>query len=245
MFSLKKLTRHSPTFYRFSQNVSHIFVAGNDCGALKAAHVGIALSDAEASTVAPFTSLDKTISATLGVLREGRCSLASSLASYKFMIMYGQIATINQLINAYLATSFTEWCWVFMDGIWVMTLAFSLPLAKAASSLAQTWPTASLLGPQTLASVLGIMAINFGFLVGALSYLWHQDWFQVCSSMNDQMCCHLLALTVCMASLLRILAVPHVGQPGRVERFGHWRQLRNRSHVSRHGLPVRQRRHCL
>lgn len=34
---------------------------GNDCGALKAAHVGIALSDAEASMVAPFTSLDKSI----------------------------------------------------------------------------------------------------------------------------------------------------------------------------------------
>jgi magnesium-transporting ATPase (P-type) len=33
----------------------------NDCGALKAAHVGIALSDAEASVVAPFTSLDKNI----------------------------------------------------------------------------------------------------------------------------------------------------------------------------------------
>ena len=34
---------------------------GNDCGALKAAHVGVALSDAEASVVAPFTSLDKSI----------------------------------------------------------------------------------------------------------------------------------------------------------------------------------------
>ncbi len=28
---------------------------GNDCGALRAAHVGIALSDAEASVVSPFT----------------------------------------------------------------------------------------------------------------------------------------------------------------------------------------------
>ncbi len=34
---------------------------GNDCGALKAAHVGIALSEAEASVVAPFTALDKSI----------------------------------------------------------------------------------------------------------------------------------------------------------------------------------------
>ena len=38
---------------------------GNDCGALKAAHVGIALSDAEASIVAPFTSLEKDIASVI------------------------------------------------------------------------------------------------------------------------------------------------------------------------------------
>lgn len=62
---------------------------GNDCGALKAAHVGIALSDAEASVVAPFTSLDKTITSVTDVLKEGRCALASAFASYKYMLMYG------------------------------------------------------------------------------------------------------------------------------------------------------------
>ena len=70
---------------------------GNDAGALKAAHVGIALSEAEASIVAPFTSLDKEISSVLDVLKEGRCALASALATYKYITMYGQIQTINQL----------------------------------------------------------------------------------------------------------------------------------------------------
>lgn len=82
---------------------------GNDCGALKAAHVGIALSDAEASVVAPFTSLDKTITSVLDVLKEGRCALASALAAYKYMIMYGQVESINQVANAYLSITFTEW----------------------------------------------------------------------------------------------------------------------------------------
>jgi magnesium-transporting ATPase (P-type) len=45
---------------------------GNDCGALKTAHVGVALSDAEASVVAPFTSLDKTITSVVEVLKEGK-----------------------------------------------------------------------------------------------------------------------------------------------------------------------------
>jgi len=69
---------------------------GNDCGALKTAHVGVALSDAEASIVAPFTSLDKSITSVPDVLKEGRCALASALASYKFMIMYGQLVVSTQ-----------------------------------------------------------------------------------------------------------------------------------------------------
>ncbi|KAL7471342.1 hypothetical protein ACHAXS_011637 [Conticribra weissflogii] len=151
---------------------------GNDCGALKAAHVGIALSDAEASVVAPFTSLEKTISSVTEVLKEGRCALASALAAYKYMIMYGQVESFNQVVNAYLSITFTEWCWVFMDGIWTITMAFSLPLAEAAKKLASKRPTASLLGPHTLMSACGILATNFLFLVIALLALWGQDWFQ-------------------------------------------------------------------
>jgi cation-transporting ATPase 13A3/4/5 len=40
---------------------------GNDCGALRAAHVGIALSDAEASVVSPFTSQDKSVRTTISL----------------------------------------------------------------------------------------------------------------------------------------------------------------------------------
>jgi magnesium-transporting ATPase (P-type) len=82
---------------------------GNDCGALKTAHVGIALSDADASTVSPFTSLDKSITAVVDVIKEGRCALASAFAAYKYMILYGQIETLTQLINAYFSISLSEW----------------------------------------------------------------------------------------------------------------------------------------
>jgi len=74
---------------------------GNDVGALKTAHVGVALSDSEASIVSPFTSLDKEIGSVVEILREGRCCLASAFSSYKFMIMYGQLETILQLVAAW------------------------------------------------------------------------------------------------------------------------------------------------
>jgi magnesium-transporting ATPase (P-type) len=156
----------------------------NDCGALKSAHVGVSLSTSDASFVAPFTSLDKAISSVPKVLREGRCALASALAAYKYYIIYGQVESYLQTINAYLSITFTEWCWVFLDGFWSITMAFSLPLSKAASRLSPVRPTASLLGTHTLFSACGILAWNILFLVIALLTLFSQDWFQ-CRKWNS------------------------------------------------------------
>lgn len=64
---------------------------GNDCGALREAHAGVALSDAEASVVAPFTSKQKSCASVVTLLNEGKCALHTSFSSYKFLIMYGQL----------------------------------------------------------------------------------------------------------------------------------------------------------
>ena len=50
----------------------------NDCGALKAAHAGISLSDAEASVASPFTSKNPNISCVPNLIREGRAALITS-----------------------------------------------------------------------------------------------------------------------------------------------------------------------
>jgi magnesium-transporting ATPase (P-type) len=157
----------------------------NDCGALKSAHVGIALSTAEASLVAPFTSIDKEIKAVVELLREGRCALASAFAAYKYYILYGQIEAFLQTMTAYLSVTFSEWCWIFLDGVWSTTMAFSLPLAKAAKTLSPSRPTASLFSLHTLSSTCGLLAINFLFNVIALLALFGQDWFQ-CRKWNSE-----------------------------------------------------------
>jgi len=111
-------------------------------------------------------------------LKEGRCALSAAFSSYLYMIMYGQVETINQIVNAYFFVTFSEWCWVFMDGFWVVTMAFTLPFAAPAKKLSNERPTSSVLGTYTLASAFGVLIINFCFLCIALGALWAQPWFQ-------------------------------------------------------------------
>ena len=47
----------------------------NDCGALRTAHAGISLSEAEASVASPFTSKEPNISCVPEVIREGNIFL--------------------------------------------------------------------------------------------------------------------------------------------------------------------------
>lgn len=59
---------------------------GNDCGALRAAHVGIAMSDAEASIVSPFSTSIRSVKSCVELIRQGRGALATSLTGYKYLI---------------------------------------------------------------------------------------------------------------------------------------------------------------
>ncbi|CAB9524521.1 Probable cation-transporting ATPase 13A4 [Seminavis robusta] len=151
---------------------------GNDCGALKAAHVGLALSDSDASIVAPFTALDKEIIGVLKVLKEGRGALASTMATYKYVVLYGQITSYNQLIMYYFQASFSEWMWTLIDGFWTISFALTLPRALPSPLLSKTRPTSSIYGVQTVSSVVGIMLIHFIFITIAFVTLFNEDWYQ-------------------------------------------------------------------
>lgn len=57
----------------------------NDCGALRAADIGLSLSEAEASVAAPFTSQSPDINCVLEVIKEGRAALVTSFSCFKYM----------------------------------------------------------------------------------------------------------------------------------------------------------------
>lgn len=76
----------------------------NDCGALKSAHSGISLSEAEASVASPFTSKKQNIECVPLVIREGRTALVTSFGIVKFICMYSitQFASVLILYGVFL-----------------------------------------------------------------------------------------------------------------------------------------------
>lgn len=66
--------------------------------ALKVAHVGISLSQAEASIAAPFTSQITDVTCVTKVIREGRCALVTSFGIFKYMTCYSIIQFITLIL---------------------------------------------------------------------------------------------------------------------------------------------------
>jgi len=112
------------------------------------------------------------------VLLEGRCGLASAFACYKNVVLYGLLETLNQILNAYYAITFAEWCWVMLDGAWIMVTSFTLATAKPHSTLSDRRPTGSPLDIITFSSVMGVFIIHVIFLAIAMKALGAEPWYQ-------------------------------------------------------------------
>eukprot|EP00494_Astrolonche_serrata_P030697 UN30965 len=166
-------------FIRRGLTVAMCGDGGNDCGALRAAHVGLSLSEAEASVVSPFTSQKKTVMSMVDLLREGRCALATSFATWKFMITFGQGYALAKFGNIYHDTIISSMGYIFMDIGLIVSITFVLPLSRPLDKLGKERPTASLLGPHTIGSIMGITFINFFFvIIGWAAIIYSADNYQ-------------------------------------------------------------------
>ena len=134
---------------------------GNDCGALREAHAGVALSDAEASIVSPFTSKQKTCMSVVDLLKEGKAALHTNISSYKFLIIYGLLFSVWKLTGFYYGVLPAMLCYLMVDVIAVVGLTYALTCAKPKDVLHPERPTSSLFSPTTLGSALGNFLINF------------------------------------------------------------------------------------
>ncbi|KAJ2995705.1 hypothetical protein HDV02_000543 [Globomyces sp. JEL0801] len=150
---------------------------GNDAGALKAAHAGIALSGSGTSVVSHFSSCNLSINSCVELVREARCSLDVSIASYKVLIMYGETLAMNGLVMYYYKVQMSQAMWIFIDGCTV-PLSWALTMAKPALKLIPFRPTARLIGFETVLSVLGQIFINSCFILAMVALLYNQSFYR-------------------------------------------------------------------
>ncbi|KAI9362422.1 hypothetical protein DFJ73DRAFT_609626, partial [Zopfochytrium polystomum] len=158
----------------------HVGMCGdgaNDTGALKAAHVGLALSEAEASIVAPFTSVRKRVSDVPALLAEGRCALETSFMAFKYMFMYPIVqlylaAIVNQLGSGLSGTEF-----LFDDTFVVLVLALLMLRTGPSARLIRDRPTDTLFSPLITVSLGGHVILCLSFFAINLIAVAEQPWF--------------------------------------------------------------------
>ncbi|KAF2086902.1 hypothetical protein K490DRAFT_57372 [Saccharata proteae CBS 121410] len=149
----------------------------NDCGALKAADVGISLSEAEASVAAPFTSRVFDISCVPTVIREGRAALVTSFSCFKYMSLYSAIQFTSVSFLYASASNLGDFQFLFIDLLLILPIAIFMGWTGAYPVLARKRPTASLVSRKVLTPLLGQIAICV--LVQAIGFkaVQRQPWF--------------------------------------------------------------------
>uniref|UniRef100_A0A665X149 Uncharacterized protein n=1 Tax=Echeneis naucrates TaxID=173247 RepID=A0A665X149_ECHNA len=149
----------------------------NDCGALRAADVGVSLSEAEASVASPFTSKTEDISCVPLLIREGRCSLVTSFSLFRYMALYSLIQFCSVLILYTVKTGVADMQFLFCDIALVTVLAVVMGKGGPSDQLHSCRPPASLLALPVLGSLfIHTCMIVLGQLT-ALFITMSQDWF--------------------------------------------------------------------
>ncbi|KAH6622255.1 P-type ATPase-like protein [Boeremia exigua] len=150
----------------------------NDCGALKAADVGISLSEAEASVAAPFTSRTFDIACVPHVIREGRAALVTSFSCFKYMSLYSAIQFCSVSFLYASASNLGDFQFLFIDLALILPIAVFMGWSGAAPVLARKRPTANLVSRKVLVPLLGQMALCIATQAIAFTAVRRQPWYQ-------------------------------------------------------------------
>lgn len=141
-------------YQSFGLSVGFCGDGANDCGALKAADVGISLSNSEASIAAPFSSNVKNITCVISVLLEGRAALVTSFACFKFMALYSMIQFTTLIILYCLGSSLGDYQFIFIDLFLIVPLGMLMSRFEPASELVPGQPETKLISISVLSSLL-------------------------------------------------------------------------------------------
>ena len=190
---LRRMLARGQVFARMSPDEKHELVekfqgldyccgfcgdGANDCGALKAADVGISLSEAEASVAAPFTSRVFDISCVPEVIREGRAALVTSFSCFKYMSLYSAIQFTSVSLLYASVSNLGDFQFLYIDLVLILPIAIFMGWTGAYPILSRKRPTASLVSWKVLVPLLGQMVVCILVQVIAFEALKSQIWYK-------------------------------------------------------------------
>ncbi|KAL1958314.1 hypothetical protein VTO42DRAFT_4631 [Malbranchea cinnamomea] len=150
----------------------------NDCGALKAADVGVSLSEAEASVAAPFTSRIFDISCIPKLIREGRAALVTSFCCFKYMSLYSAIQFTSVSFLYASASNLGDFQFLFIDLSLILPIAIFMGWIGPYSTLCRKRPTANLVSRKVLTPLLGQIVLCILVQLAAFETVQMQDWYK-------------------------------------------------------------------
>lgn len=150
----------------------------NDCGALKAAHAGISLSEAESSVASPFTSRDPNIECVVKVIREGRAALVTSFGIFKYMAAYSLTQFASVMILYSIDSNLGDTQYLYIDLFEITVFAFLLGRTEAyGGQLAPLPPQTSLMSLAPIVSLIGQMVIVIILQFASFFAVQEFEWY--------------------------------------------------------------------
>ncbi|WVQ83070.1 hypothetical protein IAT38_005208 [Cryptococcus sp. DSM 104549] len=149
----------------------------NDCGALKAADVGVSLSEAEASVAAPFTSRIPDIGCMVEIIKEGRAALVTSFSCFKYMALYSMIQFTTVTLLYSFASSLGDFQFLYIDLFMIIPIAVAMGRTLPYPKIHPKRPTASLVSRKVLISIIGQIVLNSAVQIFVFIWVRRQPWY--------------------------------------------------------------------
>ncbi|KAB1283675.1 putative cation-transporting ATPase 13A4 [Camelus dromedarius] len=151
----------------------------NDCGALKMAHVGISLSEQEASVASPFTSKTPNIECVPHLIKEGRAALVTSFCMFKYMALYSMIQYIGVLLLYWETNSLSNYQFLFQDLAITTLIGVTMNLNGAYPKLVPFRPAGRLISPPLLLSVIFNILLSLAMHIVGFILVQRQPWYSM------------------------------------------------------------------
>lgn len=150
----------------------------NDCGALKVAHTGISLSDAESSVASPFTSRDRTIDCVPAIIKEGRAALVTSFGIFKYMAAYSLVQFTSVIILYSIDSNLTDMQFLYIDLFMISVFAFFFGKTESYDGpLVKQTPLNSLIALSPVASLALHLVSSIAIQLVGWYHVQQYDWF--------------------------------------------------------------------